>query len=106
MFPKMLIHEQKRASSLCAEREPCCSPKTRRNAKHRWWHNASGCLGSGTLLVLLPKCPLCLAGYLALWTGTGVAISIAARLRPMLEVVFFASAVLLLVRCIAVRIRQ
>ena len=55
-------------------------------------------MGSGTLLILLPKCPMCIAAYLTLWTGAGVAMSVAMHLRPMLEILFIASALLLVVR--------
>jgi hypothetical protein len=55
-------------------------------------------VSSGALLVLLPKCPMCIAAYVALWTGASVAMPIATRLRPLLEVAFVASAVLLIVR--------
>ena len=75
-------------------------------AQHSWWHGASRCVGSGTLLVLLPKCPVCIAAYLTLWTGASVAMSVATHLRPMLAILFFASALFLVVRCVAVRTRQ
>jgi hypothetical protein len=53
-------------------------------------------VGSGALLVLLPKCPLCIAAYVALWTGAAAAMSIATRLRPLLEVVFVVCVALLI----------
>jgi hypothetical protein len=56
-------------------------------------------VGSGTLLVLLPKCPMCIAAYLTLWTGASVAMPVAMNLRAMMAILFVASAVLLLARC-------
>lgn len=81
----------------------CCHTETERRPRRGWWRSVSGCASSGALLVLLPKCPMCIAAYLALWTGAGAAMSIATRLRPLLEIVFVASALLLIVRCFAVR---
>jgi hypothetical protein len=46
---------------------------------------------------------MCIAAYLALWTGASVAMPIATRLRPLLEIVFTASILLLLLRSVAVR---
>jgi hypothetical protein len=59
----------------------------------------------GTLLVLLPKSPVCIAAYLSLWTGASVAMSGATHLGPMLAILFFASALLLVIRYVAVRTR-
>jgi len=46
----------------------------------------------------LPKCPFCIAAYLAVWMGAGAAMSIATQARPVLELLFAASLLLLAVR--------
>jgi hypothetical protein len=81
----------------------CCKVQTGRQPRG-WWQSASGCVGSGTLLVLLPKCPVCIAAYLTLWTGAGAAMPVATHLRPVLAILFFASVLLLAVRSVAARI--
>lgn len=38
-------------------------------------------IASGALLLAIPKCPACLAAYLALWTGIGLSFTAASYLR-------------------------
>jgi len=40
----------------------------------------------GTLLALMPKCPLCLAAYISLSTGMGISVASATWLRALLAV--------------------
>src|ERR1700722_5554482 len=42
----------------------------------------------GGAFLLLPKCPACLAGYIALGTGIGVSVATAAYLREGLVMLF------------------
>lgn len=82
----------------------CCSVQGGQRPRCGGWGRASGAVGSGALLVLLPKCPMCIAAYLALWTGVGVAMPVATHLRSMLEIVLAASAVLAAAQWLATRI--
>jgi len=42
---------------------------------------ASGGIASTALMVLVPKCPMCIVAYIALVTGVGVSVSTAEYLR-------------------------
>src|SRR5277367_4387204 len=112
MFFTVFNSDRKLASSSYREGKPstgtrnCCKVLRGRRPQHRWWHGTSGCVGSGALLVLLPKCPMCIAAYLTLWAGAGVAMPVATQLRPMAATLFFISALFLAVRLVAVRTRS
>jgi hypothetical protein len=85
----------------------CCDVQAaqRRGAPVRRWFGAGGSIGPGLMLVLLPKCPACVAAYLAVWTGAGLAAPVAEYLRPLLGVIFGASLIYLIVDRIALRRR-
>lgn len=52
----------------------------------------------GALLALMPKCPMCLAGYVALWTGIGISLPVAAGLRTALIAACAGMLLLLIIR--------
>jgi len=83
----------------------CCAIP-HKGGKARRWFGVGGSIGPGTMLLLLPKCPACVAAYLAVWTGAGLAAPVAEYLRPVLAVIFVASALYLVVgRCMGRRRR-
>jgi hypothetical protein len=46
----------------------------------------AGWIVPSTILALIPKCPACLAAYIALWSGIGLSLSAAMYLRTSLLV--------------------
>jgi hypothetical protein len=78
----------------------CCdsasSPKT-----STWvgrFREVSAWVVPSAVLVLVPKCPACLAAHVALWTGLGLSFSTATYLRWALLLVCVASLLLLIVK--------
>lgn len=52
-----------------------------------------------TILVLMPKCPLCVVAYVALFTGVGIGVSTARSIQIGMVVLCFASLAYLALRC-------
>ena len=80
--------------------EHCCQIGMRAaGTGHRSWVRAgveaAGWIVPGTTLALLPKCPACVAAYIALGTGIGVSLPAAGHLRVGLVVACVASLVFL-----------
>ena len=73
----------------CCEVEP--ASELRRETITRRYATTVRWIVPGVVLALLPKCPMCLAAYVALGTGIGISIPAATNLRTALVVVCLAS---------------
>ena len=80
-------------SACCGAASDRKSPKWVRRVRERLaW------IVPSAILVLAPKCPACLAAYVALWTGLGLSLSTATCLRRVLLFLCVASLLFLMVK--------
>ena len=75
----------------------CCCQKNQRTGPHRV-RKSFGWMVPGALLVLMPKCPMCLAAYVALGTGLTMSYSSAHILMRAVTVICIGALALCLIR--------
>jgi hypothetical protein len=63
-----------------------CCENSRTAIFVRRFIEVAGWIVPSTILTLIPKCPACLAAYIALWSGIGLSLSAAVYLRTSLLV--------------------
>ena len=68
--------------------------------------NALGWLVPGILLATMPKCPMCLAAYVALACGIGISLPVASFLRTTLIVLCLGSLLFPTFRFVRMRLGQ
>jgi len=77
---------------------PCCEVGAKRRTWAQKCRDVAGLAIPGAILALIPKCPACLAVYIAMGTGFGISMAAATYLRGFLVVCCVASLVFLVAR--------
>jgi hypothetical protein len=65
---------------------------------------ASGWVVPGAMMVLMPKCPACVVAYVAIVSGVGISVPMAAHLRMIVLVVCGVALLFLMARLLLRRV--
>jgi hypothetical protein len=88
----------------CNEREPSAPPpRPSDTAPRTGWRRMAALVQWAipvTVLALVPKCPMCVAAYVVLFTGIGLSLPAAAAIRWALIALSIAAIAYLLVRAL------
>jgi hypothetical protein len=89
------MHSNRRVRS-CGGHKAIASRTVTRDGPHpltltRHCLDLAGCLVPTAILALLPKCPMCLAAYIAIATGVGLSVSAATYMRMLVVILCVAS---------------
>jgi hypothetical protein len=83
----------------------CCAPRMhgrdnapRPTSRWRGGGQAGPFIVPGVLLVLIPKCPACLVGYVAAFTGLSLSLTIATYLRASVLILCVAAIFLIVAK--------
>jgi len=79
----------------------CCAGEGRSLRRVRRFFGAGAPVLPGAVLVLLPKCPLCLAAWVAACTGIALPAAVTVSVRPALVIACALSGSLVVVRAVA-----
>jgi hypothetical protein len=85
----------------CTDREPSALPPPPNTKSATWPRRIAGLIQWAipvTALALMPKCPMCVAAYVVLFTGIGLSLPVAAAMRWALIAVSIAALAYLLFR--------
>jgi len=78
--------------------QQCCVGRGAPDRVRRWLSRVAASILSGAVLVLLPKCPLCLAAWLTVATGVSFSATGAAWVRGSIALLWIAAVVVMILR--------
>jgi hypothetical protein len=66
--------------------DPSCRPSVAPALRRRRGEGIAGWILPSAALILMPKCPMCIAMYVALFTGASISVASASHIRTAIAV--------------------